>query len=447
MIQSIAQRGKLLGAKFSSLSLPSPTSTLQQNGSASLWSKVSAVPVKYPMAFGIVLSGFKTSFSDLLVQKVVEKREQVDWKRNAAFAAFGFVYLGGVQYTLYVPIFGRLFPNAARFAAKPIRQKMKDAKGMLQLCAQTFLDQCVHHPLMYFPAFYVTKELVMAPSGTPDIGRVLAEYRVNMMEDLQALWKIWVPATMFNFAFMPMHLRIPFVAGVSLLWTMVLSAMRGGDVAHSEDLAGGNVTGRSFELVMEGLDAFNQTPVELDTNMDHISLSAAGSDRPGLVAMLSRHVADFEGNVTHSKMVRLGDEFIVQMHVALPKETSKNFLASLQRKNTLKRDLDVQAKSLTQRVCPNKKAVLGMKIHCVGIDRPGMLAEVAEKLASKGMSLEDVSTKLRMSKDGQREFVIDALASSKKLEDKENLDACIEDISSLKEDLNLTHFDMRVHTA
>ena len=248
-------------------------------------------------------------------------------------------------------------------------------------------------------------------------------------------------------AFMPMHLRIPFVAGVSLLWTMVLSAMRGGDVAHSEDLAGGNVTGRSFELVMEGLDAFNQTPVELDTNMDHISLSAAGSDRPGLVAMLSRHVADFQGNVTHSKMVRLGDEFIVQMHVALPKETSKNFLTSLKRKNTLKRDLDVQAKPLTQRVCPNKKAVLGMKIHCVGIDRPGMLAEVAEKLASKGMSLEDVSTKLRMSKDGQREFVIDALASSKKLEDKENLDACIADISSLKEELNLTHFDMRVHTA
>jgi predicted amino acid-binding ACT domain protein len=190
-----------------------------------------------------------------------------------------------------------------------------------------------------------------------------------MMEDLQALWKIWVPATLFNFAFMPMHLRIPFVAGVSLLWTCILSAMRGGDVGHSDDLIGGNVTGRSFELVMEGLDAFNQTPVELDANMDHISLSAAGSDRPGLVAMLSRHVADFQGNVTHSKMVRLGEEFIVQMHVALPKDTTKTFLNSIKRKNTLTRDLDIQATPLTQRICPKKKAVLGMKIHAVGIDR------------------------------------------------------------------------------
>lgn len=55
----------------------------------------------------------------------------------------------------------------------------------------------------------------------PDFGKVIADYRRNMKEDLFALWKIWVPATALNFAFMPMHLRIPFVAGVSLLWTAV----------------------------------------------------------------------------------------------------------------------------------------------------------------------------------------------------------------------------------
>jgi hypothetical protein len=33
-------------------------------------SRLQQVPLKYPFAFGVVLSGFKTSFSDLLVQKV-----------------------------------------------------------------------------------------------------------------------------------------------------------------------------------------------------------------------------------------------------------------------------------------------------------------------------------------------------------------------------------------
>jgi hypothetical protein len=98
-----------------------------------VFSRLKSIPKSYPLAFGIVFSGCKTSFSDLLVQKVVERREKVDWRRNAAFAGFGFFYLGGVQYALYVPIFSRLFPGAAAFALKPLRAKLKDAKGMFQV--------------------------------------------------------------------------------------------------------------------------------------------------------------------------------------------------------------------------------------------------------------------------------------------------------------------------
>jgi hypothetical protein len=79
--------------------------------------------------------------------------------------------------------------------------------------------------------------------------------------------------------------------------------------------------------------------------------------------------------------------------------------------------------------------------------RPGMLAMLGEKTASKGMSLEEVTTSLRVGKEGQREFVIDALVSTQNLWDIENLDACIEDISTLQQELNLSHFDVRVHIA
>lgn len=81
------------------------------------------------------------------------------------------------------------------------------------------------------------------------------------------------------------------------------------------------------------------------------------------------------------------------------------------------------------------------------LHRPGILADVAERVASRGMSLEDVSTSLRLTKDGQREFVIDALASSPNLADKENLEVCIADIMQMEEEFQLTHFDVRVHTA
>ena len=42
-----------------------------------IWARTKSIPVEYPFAFGFVLSGFKTSFSDLLVQTVVEQKQKV----------------------------------------------------------------------------------------------------------------------------------------------------------------------------------------------------------------------------------------------------------------------------------------------------------------------------------------------------------------------------------
>jgi predicted amino acid-binding ACT domain protein len=338
---------------------------------SSVVSRLKSIPMRYPLAFGVAFSGCKTSFSDLLVQKVVERREHIDWRRNAAFAAFGFFYLGGVQYTLYVPIFGRMFPGAAAFAAKPIAQKLKDFKGMAQLVAQVFIDQCIHHPLLYFPAFYCTKELVM--KNEPDLRRCLADYRRNMSEDLHALWKIWVPATAFNFAFMPMYARIPFVACVSLLWTCILSTMRGGDLGHAEDMIGGAVTGATLHMMEEDLllstEYLFTEPVNLEPGKNHIVITASGRDKPGWVALLSRAVTDAGGSVTESRMVRLGDEFIILMHVSVLPEEQKNLLRKVRKTDSLK-PLNVKCTSISRRKTGSYQAPLsGVRIRCVGADK------------------------------------------------------------------------------
>lgn len=205
----------------------------------------------------------------------------------------------------------------------------------------------------------------------PDLKRVMLEYKDNMKEDLLALWKIWVPATFANFFFAPFKFRIIGVAATSLVWTCVLSVMRGGDVENADDMVGGAVTGASYTLLRENLDErFNTTPVEMDAHLEHINISAAGKQRPGLVATLARHLARHGGNVTHSKMVRLGDEFIVQMHVSVPPEKHAGLLESLKTNPTLNDELDIHATKLCQRDYTKvEKACVGMKIHCVGEDR------------------------------------------------------------------------------
>jgi len=400
--------------------------------------------MQYPFAFGVGISTVKTSFSDYLVQTVIEKKEKIDWKRNLAFASFGFFYLGGIQYTLYVPIFGRLFPNAASFAAKNIAAKLKDVKGQFALFSQVFLDQCVHHPLMYFPAFYMTKEFVTS-NGKPDFGKALSTSKENMKEDLLALWKIWVPATLLNFAFMPMYMRIPCVAATSALWTCVLSAMRGGDVIHSDDMAAGVISGASFQLMKEGIGELFTSQVDTDTSSAHICVSASGPDKVGWVSLVADAVAGEGGNITHSKMIRLGNEFIIMMHVACPPEKVRSLISHINSNEDLE-PLNIRTSFLTKRQTGNyDKAECGLRIHCLGKDRPGMLAAVAKKVSEERLTVENITTEIRMDRSGNRLFSIDCDCTSSKQLSKKELENLLEDFNVLKEELNFDVVDIRVH--
>jgi hypothetical protein len=89
--------------------------------------------------------------------------------------------------------------------------------------ALVFLDQAVHHPLLYFPCFYTLRGAIEGST----VSSSLSKCSNDMFENLKALWMIWVPAQLFNFSFVPVHLRVPFVAGVSFVWCVVLSGLRG----------------------------------------------------------------------------------------------------------------------------------------------------------------------------------------------------------------------------
>ena len=72
------------------------------------------LPARRPLLFGAVISCFKTCLADGLVQKYLEERDEIDWRRNLIFGGFGFFYLGCFQYFVYVQLFARrLFPSAA----------------------------------------------------------------------------------------------------------------------------------------------------------------------------------------------------------------------------------------------------------------------------------------------------------------------------------------------
>eukprot|EP00887_Chlorella_sp_A99_P004985 scaffold4.g4985.t1 len=200
---------------------------------------------KAPFTVGVMTTGLKTSAADLFAQKVIERREHVDWKRQVIFTTFGFAYLGAFQYYLYNNLFSRMCAHlTARFGhwgTAPIK---------------TFLDQCIHHPFVYFPCFMSMKTVM---EGKPISVAAVTKYRTEIWDSVKALWSgegwlrtepsrgrtiptppfdpaaapcappspVWIPAQIVNFGVVPRHLRIPYVAAVSFGWTVIYSVMQG----------------------------------------------------------------------------------------------------------------------------------------------------------------------------------------------------------------------------
>ena len=221
-------------------------------------SRLSSLPRRRPITVGVGVSTVKTCAADAIAQLYLEKRETLDRRRSAIFAAWGAVYLGGVQYFIYVHLFARvLFPSAAAFVARPVADRLADRAGQLVVLKQVALDQFLHHPFVLFPAFYCVKEGIEKGSfGVGDVQAALAKYRMNLTEDLRVCWQTWIPAFLFNFSVCPLWARgarlaisnsvpshppaplttsrvrpsarsVPFVAAVSLGFTTYFSFLRG----------------------------------------------------------------------------------------------------------------------------------------------------------------------------------------------------------------------------
>jgi hypothetical protein len=183
------------------------------------------VPREHPFLFGVTVTSAKTAVADMLTQTALLNRHwtEVDLGRVSTFALYGALYLGCVQYWLFVKVYPRLLPLASRFAALPFQAKLRDGRGFLSVLAQVGLDQGLHWPLTAVPAFYYFKGL---GEGEP-LEVSLAALREHWRSDVLACWAFWLPADALSFGLLPTHLQVPFAAMVSFAYTVFVSSRRG----------------------------------------------------------------------------------------------------------------------------------------------------------------------------------------------------------------------------
>ena len=176
-----------------------------------------------PLSWGVAISTVKAAGADTFAQTMIEQpsdRERRDWRldrtRLAVFTTFGFFYMGFWNYALYA----RIYPWLAQ---------MTTLQGSRSAALQLALDQCVHQPLFYFPCFYFTAACVNAvETGQSVIARDIFDvWKNNVLTDALACAGFWVPANGVCFFYVPIHWRVPYIAGVGFAWIVGLSSLRG----------------------------------------------------------------------------------------------------------------------------------------------------------------------------------------------------------------------------
>jgi glycine cleavage system regulatory protein len=123
--------------------------------------------------------------------------------------------------------------------------------------------------------------------------------------------------------------------------------------------------------------------------MADIVLTLIGPDRPGLVEALAEPIAAHGGNWLESRMAQLAGQFAGILRVEVPDARVPALMEALRKLDALGLRLVVEA--APSRPPPPERPRL-MDLDVVGLDRPGIVREIARALVEHGVNIDELVT-------------------------------------------------------
>lgn len=166
---------------------------------------INYIASRHPLKFGFGTAVTKAVSADIVAQKLIEGKEELDFKRTGLFFCFGAFYSGIICNALYSRIYPFLFQS--RF-------------HKLNAFASAVSDNFINTPFILFPTLYAMKEIFFV-GGT--LQTAYKKYKAEIWEACLTGWKIWIPAHCVTFGVVPTHLRLPYVSCVSFFFFTIIS--------------------------------------------------------------------------------------------------------------------------------------------------------------------------------------------------------------------------------
>jgi glycine cleavage system regulatory protein len=122
--------------------------------------------------------------------------------------------------------------------------------------------------------------------------------------------------------------------------------------------------------------------------MPDLVLTLIGPDRPGIVEAIAEPIARHGGNWLESRMAHLAGKFAGILRIDVPEASAEALVQAL-------RGLEASGLKLTIEGGPAGAAGTPprpMSLDLVGLDRPGIVREIARALAEHGVNIEELTT-------------------------------------------------------
>ncbi len=126
------------------------------------------------------------------------------------------------------------------------------------------------------------------------------------------------------------------------------------------------------------------------------AITALGKDRPGIVAGVSKALFELGANIEDSSMTILKSEFAMILIISTAQETKTSDFENHFKELTNKMGLFISVKDLGVDEIHSKKHYSGIPyvMSVIGTDKPGIVYKISELLASKGINITDLNTKV-----------------------------------------------------
>lgn len=169
---------------------------------------------RWPQTFAMGISAPCVVAGDVLAQQMELKFDgkdlgQVDTRRVGSVFCWAVGYLGFAQYNIYLRLVDPVF-TIQRFGTR------------LSPLLKSVACNAIVTPFINVPLYYLWSTTRLPPAEwdlSESIGALKREWAMSSASGIA----LWGPAQYFNFAYVSVPMRIPFMSSVAFVWSLIIS--------------------------------------------------------------------------------------------------------------------------------------------------------------------------------------------------------------------------------